>query len=554
MIKSKDDTEQRAIIAILLSLAVYWVWQFFFPPPAPPPAPAEGPAALTGPVAERTPERATPSASVAASDADVPERELDFIAGNISARLSSEGGSLRHVFLPDESGPYHVTPICTYLIAKVKGEAGGEWSPYGEEPDPEEIISSEGMLAAAGTGRFVEGRYTLTERGDAAVAARVTADGVRVTKTFAPGESDDFLSVEVRFENAGSQSWSGPLWVGMSDIFNGEANRYSNVSRPTGVVDGDLETQNDLDDLEKGPEVNEGPVSWFGIGDRYFMAAAIPDNETWGQLTFASFGEEGAGAFLVRDQTLAPGQSVALNLKVYVGSKDLKALREVGHDFPDAVDFGFFGFFSNILLWILQAFHSLVGNWGASIILLTLSVKAAFWPLTQKSYASSRAMQKVQPKLNALKEKYGDNPQKMGEEQMKLFREEGVSPLSGCLPMVVQMPVWFALYSVLLSSADVYHAEFLYLRDLSSTDPVGLLPFLVGVFMLLQQRILPTSPTMDPVQQKMMRMMPLIFVVFMFAFPAGLNIYILVNTLLSITQMWLINRANPVTEPVATTT
>lgn len=553
MINRKDDTEQRAIVAILLSLAVYWIWQLYFVPPPPPvedsPPVASAPTEVApGPGAST--DGGAPAAEV---PSDLPERSLAFNTSDVEATLSSEGGGLHSIFLPRHEGAYEITPIYKHALNLFSGEGGG-WSPYGEQPGAEQIFSEEGLLMSAGTGRFNESRYALTTSGGAATAVRSTGDGIKVTKTYSEGEDGRFVDVSIRFENTGSSAFSGPLWIGMSDVFSGEAGRYENATRPAAVVDGDLEKQDDIEELSDGVVVLEGPVSWFGIGDRYFMAAAIPESESWGRLTFAAGQVEGAaGVYLVRDQTLQPGAAEAVNLRVYIGSKDLSALRAIGHDLSESVEFGIFGFFSNILLWILNLFHSLVGSWGLAIILLTVSVKAAFWPLTQKSFKSSRAMQAVQPRIAALKEKYGDDPQKLGEEQMKIFREEGVNPLSGCLPMVIQMPVWFALYSVLLSSADVYHAEFLYLKDLSSVDPYCVLPVLVGIFYFLQQRIMPTSPNMDPTQQKIMRMMPMFFVVFMFAFPSGLNIYILINTLLSITQMWLINRAYPVAEPVATT-
>ncbi len=554
MINRKDDTEQRAIVAILLSLAVYWIWQLFFVPPPQPVEEQVSPPVAEAPV-QSAPGSAPSSAPLAEPPSDLPERSLPFETSGIRATLSSEGGGFREIALPEHEGAYEVTPIYKYVLGLIKGEGTESgWSPYGEEPGIEQVLTEDGLLIAAGSGGFAEGRYALTEEGETIKAIRRTGEGIVITKTYTPDEDGHFVDIEVRFDNAGDDPFSGPLWIGMSDIFSGEVSRYKNATRPAGVVDGDLEKQNDVEKLRDGAVVHEGAVSWFGIGDRYFMAAAIPEVEDWGRLTFAAGAKEGAaGVYLVRDHTLDPGKADILKLRVYIGSKNLSTLREIGHDLPESVEFGVFGFFSNILLWILNLFHSLVGNWGVAIILLTVSVKSAFWPLTQKSFKSSRAMQAVQPRIAALKEKYGDDPQKLGEEQMRIFREEGVNPLSGCLPMVIQMPVWFSLYSVLLSSSDVYHAKFLYLKDLSSADPYCVLPLLVGIFYFLQQRIQPTSPNMDPTQQKLMRMMPMFFVVFMFAFPSGLNIYILINTLLSITQMWLINRAYPVPEPVATT-
>jgi YidC/Oxa1 family membrane protein insertase len=213
------------------------------------------------------------------------------------------------------------------------------------------------------------------------------------------------------------------------------------------------------------------------------------------------------------------------------------------------VDFGFFGFFSHILLFILELWQGVVGNWGVAIILLTVTVKLAFWPLTKKSFESSRKMQALSPQMAEIKEKHKDDAQKAGQAQMELFKKEGVNPLAGCLPMFIQMPVWFALYSVLLFAADLYQAEFLYLADLTSKDPFGVLPTLVGVGMIFQQRMTPLSPTMDPMQQKMIRFMPLAFTIIFYSFPSGLALYVLVNTILSILQMFLVNRAFPLVHP-----
>ena len=551
--KRKDDSEPRAILAILLSLGVYWMWQMWFLPPPPPSSGEEGVADVT-PSVESTASApaavSSPTPISAVPESDLPVRTSSFSTETLAAEFTSEGGGLTEIEIKGHRGGYDVNPIWSHVIDRITGESD-TWVPYGEEPGVAYALTEKGLLVSAGGGPFVAGRYAVSE--EPLSATRTQADGLRVTKTFRELDESGLLEVLVRFENVGSASWQGPLWVGITEYIDGDASRYANSTQPMALVDGDLEVQDDMGDLEEdGPSIFEGDVGWLAISDRYFMAAAIPEVPSWGRLFFAKSGDS-TGSFMVRDQTLEPGRVEEIRMKVYAGSKDLGLLEEVGYDLEKSVDFGFFGLFSGILLWILQFFHGLVGNWGFAIILLTLVVKASFWPLTRKSFQSSRAMQTLQPKLTELKEKYKDNPQKQGEEQMKLFKEEGVNPLSGCLPMIVQMPVWFALYSVLLYSADVYHAKFFYLQDLSSADPIGILPFLVGVFMMLQQRIMPMSPSMDPLQQKMMRMMPLIFVVFMFTFPSGLCLYILVNTILSITQMWLIHRANPLPEVPAST-
>jgi YidC/Oxa1 family membrane protein insertase len=170
-----------------------------------------------------------------------------------------------------------------------------------------------------------------------------------------------------------------------------------------------------------------------------------------------------------------------------------------------------------------------------------MSIKAVFFPLMQKQFVSSKRMQAIQPQLKELKEKYKDNQQLQTQMTMQLFKENNVNPMSGCLPMIIQMPVWFALYNVMLYSVEIYGTQFLYLKDLTEADPTGALPLLVTVLMVLQQKLMPMG-SMDPMQQKMMRLMPVMFGIFMFTFPSGLVLYFSVNNVLTIAQQWFIYR------------
>jgi len=225
----------------------------------------------------------------------------------------------------------------------------------------------------------------------------------------------------------------------------------------------------------------------------------------------------------------------------FIGPKDLDQLNEVGHSLDQSIEFGIFGMFSRILLGMLKFYQGLVDNWGLAIILLTLTVKAVFFPLMQKQFVSSKRMQAIQPQLKELREKYKDNQTLQGQMTMKLFQEHKVNPMSGCLPMIIQMPVWFALYNVMMFSVELYGTQFLYLKDLTEVDPTGILPLLVTVLMVVQQRLMPMG-NMDPMQQKMMRIMPIGFGIFMFTFPAGLALYFSVNNTLTILQQWFIYR------------
>ena len=546
--KRGQPGEQQTLIAVLLMLTVMWVWSSFVAPPVPPPEAVPGEE-----IVESTPGGVeTPATSGTAPTAEaptaVPERVLAFGTDAVEASFTSVGGGLRDIVLPKHSGHYEVEPIWRRGIAMVTGKADGDWEPYGQEPDAERIVSDVGLFLAAGSGSFAPARFEIRDESPLTSKSSLVG-GLQITHTLRRTSDPELFELSVRFENAGTSEWVQPRWVGALDTFEGEAGRYDNVMRPTGLADGDLETLADLSDVEEGPETFQGAVSWLGIADRYFLAAMMPAEADWGSLQFGQSPDGRQGAFLVRSKALSPGEAEVLDLDVYIGPKQYDTLAALGYDLEKSVDFGFFGLFARILLALLKFFHSLVGNWGVAIILLTVTVKLAFFPLTQKSFASSRAMQRLQPEIAKLKEKYEDDPQGMGQAQMELFKKEGVNPLAGCLPMIVQMPVWFALYSVLLTASEVYHAEFLYLKDLSSVDPLGAFPFVVGLLMILQQRIQPMSASMDPLQQKMIRLMPLVFTIFIFAFPSGLAVYILVNTSLSIFQMWRINRANPL--PVA---
>jgi YidC/Oxa1 family membrane protein insertase len=224
-----------------------------------------------------------------------------------------------------------------------------------------------------------------------------------------------------------------------------------------------------------------------------------------------------------------------------MGPKQLDILESISPELGDAVELGWFGFFARILLWMLKIFQAGVVNWGLAILLLTLIVKLAFFPLTQKAFTSSRRMQALQPKLNALKEKYKDNRELQTQETMNLFKEHGVNPMGGCLPTLIQFPVWIALYNVMLYSVELYDSSFLYLMDLTAEDPYGVLPIIYAVLILGQQRMMPMG-NMDPAQQRIMKLMPLMFAAFMFTFPSGLVLYFCCNILLTIGQQWLINR------------
>jgi YidC/Oxa1 family membrane protein insertase len=380
---------------------------------------------------------------------------------------------------------------------------------------------------------------------------------VEIVKRLAERREGDVcqVDVEVTWKNAGASRYDGELWLGVHDHTPEHASRYQSQRQPMALVDGSITYGGALGAgcVRDGSSLSDeqpvipvpGPVSWFGLSDRYFGFFVLPEHPDLGALRLTRFGsgEEALdGSVLAFSGGLDPGASRTERFRVYLGPNHTEQLEKVDPTLSRAVDLGWFAFFGYPLLWLLRAFYGLTGNWGLAIILLTFLVKAVFFPMTQRSFKSMQRMQKIQPELAKIKEEFADNPQEMNRRTLELMKEHQVNPLSGCLPTVVQMPVWIALYNVLLTSVELYHTRFLYLKDLSEPDPFLVLPITITFLMWLQQQ-LSTPANLDPVQQQVMRYMPIIFGFMFFGFPSGLAVYVFVNMTLSILQQWFIKRS-----------
>jgi YidC/Oxa1 family membrane protein insertase len=248
---------------------------------------------------------------------------------------------------------------------------------------------------------------------------------------------------------------------------------------------------------------------------------------------------------------IAPGQAVSRKLTLFGGPKKLASLQTQAVPLNDAIDFGFFSVICVPMLWLMRVFFGQFGNWGLAIILLTILVKLATLPLTFKQYKSMAGMKKIQPEMKKLQEKYKEDKVRMQQELMKLYKDHNVNPLSGCLPMLMMMPIYFALYRTIYSAVELYQADFIFwIRDLSIQDPYYITPLLLGVLMFIQMRLNPSAG--DAAQQKiMMNVMPIMFTGMMLFLPSGLVVYILINTLLGIAQQFWMYRKNdtPVGRP-----
>jgi len=239
---------------------------------------------------------------------------------------------------------------------------------------------------------------------------------------------------------------------------------------------------------------------------------------------------------------LSPGESQTLKFSLYIGPRDIDILELQNAQLERTIDFGWFDIISKPLLLTLKFLNGFLHNWGVSIIVLTILIKILFWPLTNKSFKSMKGMQKLQPEIKELKEKHKDNKEEFAKQQMALFKRYKVNPLGGCLPMVLQIPVFIALYRALMDSIELRHAAFIpfWINDLAAKDPTYIAPLVMGASMFLQQKMTPT--TVDPAQAKIMMFMPVMFTVMFLNFPSGLVIYWLINNLISIAQQVYINK------------
>lgn len=301
-------------------------------------------------------------------------------------------------------------------------------------------------------------------------------------------------------------------------------------------------------EVEKKPFEQKVEGGWAAMIEHYFLSAWIPDQNVLNTYQTSVLGNGLVGIGYVSPMvSVKPGEEVSIKSSLYTGPEDTEYLKTLAKDLDLTVDYGILWPICKPIFWLLKLMYSWVGNWGVAIILTTVVIKALFYKLSARSYHSMGAMRKLQPKMQALKERYGNDKQQYSQALMALYKQEKINPLGGCLPILVQIPVFIALYYVLLNSVELRMAPFaLWITDLSAKDPYYVLPVLMGLSMFIQQKISPAPP--DPVQAKVMMLMPIFFTVLFASFPAGLVLYWFVNNVLSIAQQWYITRGmEPVT-------
>ncbi|WP_148864727.1 membrane protein insertase YidC [Marinobacter fonticola] len=463
---------------------------------------------------------------------DVLELDINLAGGNIT----------RASLLDYRESQNNPTPLKllqnnqfrTYVLESgLIGRDGFDASRNG--PVPSYQVAQDSNLTLA------EGADTLT------VDLTFTGDsGVKVTKRYTLQRDSYEIDVSYVIDNQSDSTWQGNFAGKIVRDSSGDptAQQSLGIQAFLGMVlstNDDPYEKYDFDDLRESPVNRTAEGGWIAFLQHYFLSAWIPDADSKHQYQTTQRNNLTVMGFVSGSTTVEPGQQVEVGARAYVGPKIIERLETVAPNLDRTVDFGFLFFIALPLFIVLDWFHDLVGNWGVAIILLTMSVKLVFFKLSATSYRSMARMRAVAPQLTRLRELYGDDRQRMSQEMMALYKREKINPLGGCLPILVQMPVFISLYWVLFESVQLRHAPFmLWIHDLSVMDPYFILPILMGASMFIQMSLNPTPP--DPMQAKVMKLMPLIFTVFFLWFPAGLVLYWLVNNVLSIAQQWYITR------------
>jgi len=501
----------------------------------------------SGPDAATSPPTATAPAAVEADSATVASRDVTVDTDLFSAVFSTAGGRIKSFTLKE----FRTTnePGSPPLELVVPGEETD--LPMGVELRGAQVWSDARVVyEPSSDGVTVQG----SEEATLELAAKIAGQPLVKRLTFRGDSYTIGLSVETPRASAlpkelvAAAADGQPPSVALLWAKSVHAATQQAFEGAVALVDGKL-VQTSIDSIE-GQQVLNGKIGWSGFEDHYFLSAAAPERAT--SVILKAHGSTIESKLVTPREGDGPAQ---IGYTLFLGPKELKYLDAAGHDLARAMNLGWFGPISLLLLRILNLSHRFTGNYGVDIILLTCLVKIAFWPLTQKSFQSMREMQKLQPEMQRLREKYKDDAKQMNTEIMELYKRHKVNPLGGCLPMVLQIPVFFGLYQLLASTIQLRHAPFfLWINDLSAPERldvmgygIPVLTLLLGATMFLQQRMSP--PAGDPAQQRIMMFMPLLFTFMFIGFPAGLTLYWLTNNVLTIAQQYFVLRSAPSASP-----
>ncbi|MBK6971972.1 MAG: membrane protein insertase YidC [Sterolibacteriaceae bacterium] len=542
---------QRLILVLILtfSLVMLWDgWQRQHLPAQSAAVPAEKNVTPTG--------VPTPTTSLSASSSAVPvvgpvapaaALAKAIVATDLYiAEVSAQGGDIVRLELTRHKATSDMSKNFVLL------ESGGQHIYRAQSG-----LIGEGLPSHKTMFKLAPGSYSLAEGKDR-VELRLEAPeakGLSVSKVLTFHRGSYLIDVSYEIGNKGTEAIAPNAYFQLERDGTAPPSETRMVQTFTGVAlytEGEKYKKITFEDIAKDkakfpPKANNG---WIGIVQHYFVSAWLPQGSAEREFFVRKVSDNlySAGVILPV-ANIAPGSTGTISAPLFAGPQEQGRLKSpdpsnpgfVATGFDLVVDYGWLTMIAAPLFWVLEWFHKLIGNWGWAIIALTVLIKAAFFPLSAASYKSMAKMRLVMPKLTRLKEQYGDDRAKLNQEMMELYKKEKINPLGGCLPIVVQIPVFISLYWVLLGSVEMRHAPWLgWIQDLSAKDPFFILPLVMGATMLIQTKLNPTPP--DPIQAKVMMFMPIVFTGMFLFFPAGLVLYWVVNNLLSIAQQWQITR------------
>jgi YidC/Oxa1 family membrane protein insertase len=548
------DEQKRLLLAVLLSVVVLVGYQFFFVTPPPDP----GPAQTSRESRETVP--ATDETRPAVSDY------------NPAAGSLPDAGDQRepaHFRTISVSTPLYDIVISEHLAA-VKSQLLKQYkSSNGSSTDLKQMVDprlSKGTLITTTRGGIIEGlenavftadtdstALDLTQGSRTLTFSWTSPRGITVRKIYTFQADSYLIGCDIVIQNGADMPVTDALVITTPGIFDEETKKRSRFAfeGPVAYVSNEFLSikPKDIEDQD----TFTGNIGWTGYTDRYFLTAVLPGAEGEGSLKLRYENDLAESRLVWQMDRIDPGKQVEYPFTYYMGPKSLKVLGQYDNTLKKAINFGFFDILAKPLLITMNFIHDIVPNYGVAIILLTILIKLIFWPLGTKSYKSMNEMKKVQPLMMKIREKYKDDKQRMNQEIMGLYKTYKVNPASGCLPLLVQMPIFFALYRMLYQAIELRHAPFVgWITDLSGPDrlfhfdfaiplmeaPYGIpvLTLIMGASFLLQQKMTPT--TGDPMQAKMMMLMPIFMTVLFINFPSGLVLYMLVNNIISMGQQY----------------
>jgi YidC/Oxa1 family membrane protein insertase len=544
----------RAILAIVLSFFILLGYQYLFVPPM---------EEQEQPIAVKTVEEQQPKTSVQKVQPQITPAEI-----------AQPTKFVEPASLPTQEGKDIV--VDTNSFTAVITETGGGVKSYklnhfnettDTDSERKELITTESFTelplyfswgvdpSRAQIPLFASDKETLKVEAGEGQTLTMTAQlssGLQVTRRLVFDPDSYLFEMSIDIYNFSETALQGSPYLSITSLPYGSAAQRYLFSGPAALIDGKLEEVKPSD-LEEASKTLKGNILWAAYEGTYFMTGVIPEQNEGISLKLSAEGEKVRSLLIGVEDVIPANGHLQYNYQVYFGPKKMETLKEAGHDLERIVNFGWFDKLAKPALFLLNFFYGYVGNYGIAIILVTILIKILFWPIAQKGLKSMKNMQKIQPKMAKLKEKYKDDKTRLNEEMMILYKTYKVNPVGGCLPMLMQIPVFFALYKVLLQAIELRHAPFmLWITDLSAPDRlfIGIdLPYLgglpvltllMGASMFLQQKMTPAPA--DPTQAKIMMFLPVIFTFMFLNFASGLVLYWFVNNLLSIAQQYLINK------------